>query len=118
MAIKRLYVPRRRYDEIVSGVEAILSRSVVGSGLEDGVTMGPLNTRRQRAYVVELLDEARASGTDVMQLGEFATPCWSAVQHAWGFPEVELHGRGDVVDDIVGSRRSDGLEAQDIAAQR
>jgi acyl-CoA reductase-like NAD-dependent aldehyde dehydrogenase len=73
MAIKRLYVPRRRYDEIVSGLEAILSRSVVGSGLEDGVTMGPLNTRRQRDYVVELLDEARASRTDVMQLGEFAS---------------------------------------------
>jgi acyl-CoA reductase-like NAD-dependent aldehyde dehydrogenase len=41
MAIKRLYVPRRRYDEIVSGLEATLSRLVVGSGLEDGVTMGP-----------------------------------------------------------------------------
>jgi len=48
MAIKRLYVPRRRYDETVSGLEAILAPSVVGSGLEDGVTMGPLNTRRQR----------------------------------------------------------------------
>jgi hypothetical protein len=73
MAIKRLYVPRRRYDETVSGLEAILAPSVVGSGLEDGVTMGPLNTRRQRDYVIELLDEARASGTDVMQLGEFAS---------------------------------------------
>jgi phenylacetaldehyde dehydrogenase len=67
MAIKRLYVPRRRYDEIVSGLEATLSRLVVGSGL-GGVTMGPLNTRRQRDYPVELLDEARAWGTDVMSV--------------------------------------------------
>ena len=32
--------------------------------------MGPLNTDRQRDYVVELLEEARAAGAEVLEVGE------------------------------------------------
>ena len=39
-------------------------------GSDGGVTMGPLNTRRQRDYVVELLDEARSAGAEVREVGE------------------------------------------------
>jgi acyl-CoA reductase-like NAD-dependent aldehyde dehydrogenase len=72
MAIKRLYVPRRRYDEVVDGLQAAMAATRVGCGLEDGVTMGPLNTRRQRDYVAELVGEARAAGAGVIELGELA----------------------------------------------
>jgi acyl-CoA reductase-like NAD-dependent aldehyde dehydrogenase len=74
MAIKRLYVPRSRYDEVASGLEAVLGETRVGPGLEDGVTMGPVHTRRQRDYVLELLAEARRAGTEVVELGEIVDP--------------------------------------------
>ena len=70
MAIKRLYVPRARYPEVVEGLEAAMAATRIGSGLDDTVTMGPLNTRRQRDYVVELLDEARSAGAEVREVGE------------------------------------------------
>jgi acyl-CoA reductase-like NAD-dependent aldehyde dehydrogenase len=70
MAIKRLYVPRARYPEIVDGLEAAMAATRIGPGLDTTVTMGPLNTRRQRDYVVELLDEARSAGAEVRELGE------------------------------------------------
>jgi len=72
MAIKRLYVPRNRYSEVVSGLQAILDKTVVGGGLDPNVTMGPLNTRQQRDFVVELNEEARAAGAEVVELGSFA----------------------------------------------
>jgi acyl-CoA reductase-like NAD-dependent aldehyde dehydrogenase len=74
MAIKRLYVPRSRYDEVVSGLQTVLGDTRVGYGLENGVTMGPLHTRRQRDYVLELLDEARCASTEVLELGEIVDP--------------------------------------------
>jgi acyl-CoA reductase-like NAD-dependent aldehyde dehydrogenase len=70
MALKRLYVPRRRYDEVVSGLRAALEPTRIGSGLDAEVTMGPLNTRRQRDYVADLVAEARQAGAEVLQLGE------------------------------------------------
>jgi acyl-CoA reductase-like NAD-dependent aldehyde dehydrogenase len=70
MAIKRLYVPRSRYREVIEGLETALAGTRIGSGMDAEVTMGPLNTRRQRDYVVELLDEARSAGAEVREFGE------------------------------------------------
>ena len=70
MAIKRLYVPRSSYHAVVEGLEAALASTRIGSGLDPEVTMGPLNTRRQREYVVELLDEARPANAEVREFGE------------------------------------------------
>ena len=72
MAIKRLYVPRSRFDDVVSGLESVLQRTVVGSGLDPAVTMGPLHTSRQRDFVVELCGEAREDGAEVRHAGSFA----------------------------------------------
>lgn len=71
MALKRLYVPRRRFDEVVSGLRSILSAAKIGSGLDPEVTMGPLHTRHQRDFVAELCDEARQAGAAVLEHGEF-----------------------------------------------
>ena len=70
MAIKRLYVPRRRFDDVVSGLRSAIAGTRVGSGLSGDVTMGPLHSERQRDYVVELCDEARRAGSEVVELGE------------------------------------------------
>ena len=72
MALKRLYVPRSRYDEVVDGLGATLVNQKVGPGLDPEITMGPLNTARQRDYVAGLLEQARAAGAEVQSYGEYA----------------------------------------------
>src|SRR5580692_7369327 len=72
MALKRLYVPRSRYDEVIEGLAATLRTQKVGAGLDAEVTMGPLNTARQRDYVAGLLEQARAAGAEVQSYGEYA----------------------------------------------
>ncbi|HTW12172.1 MAG TPA: aldehyde dehydrogenase family protein, partial [Solirubrobacteraceae bacterium] len=71
MALKRLYVPRSLYADTVDGLRSFLAGQKVGSGLNPEVTMGPLNMRRQRDYVEELLAESRDAGTEVFVAGEY-----------------------------------------------
>ena len=73
MAIKRLYVPRPRYAEVVDGLRAGLDATRVGPGLDPATTMGPLNTARQRDYVAGLVDDARAAGAEVLTAGELSS---------------------------------------------
>src|SRR6516162_7396833 len=46
MAIKRIYVPTNRRDELVDAFRRTAESVVVGDGLEPAVTMGPLHTRK------------------------------------------------------------------------
>lgn len=69
MAIKRLYVHRSRYDEVVEGLAAIASRQVVGDPLLAETGMGPLNNARQLKVVTDLIAQARARGAQVRELG-------------------------------------------------
>lgn len=71
MAVKRLYVHRSRYDEVVEGLAELLAGTTLGHGLDEAVTMGPLHRPRQQAYVEELLADARARGAEIR---EFGTP--------------------------------------------
>jgi acyl-CoA reductase-like NAD-dependent aldehyde dehydrogenase len=70
MALKRLYVPRRRYGEVIDGLRATLTGTRLGPGLDPATTMGPLNTARQRDYVASLCEEARHAGAEVLTFGE------------------------------------------------
>ncbi|WP_254656275.1 aldehyde dehydrogenase family protein [Jannaschia sp. CCS1] len=70
MALKRLYVHRSRFDEVVDGLEATCNRMVVGDGLLDGTNMGPVNNAKQLQVVTDMINEARHSGTDVRELGQ------------------------------------------------
>jgi acyl-CoA reductase-like NAD-dependent aldehyde dehydrogenase len=69
MGIKRIYVHRSRYDELVSGMSEILAQYRVGHGLKATSSMGPLNSAKQRDFVRSLCDEARAAGHEVRELG-------------------------------------------------
>jgi acyl-CoA reductase-like NAD-dependent aldehyde dehydrogenase len=69
MAIKRLYVHRSRYDEVVEGLSRIAARQVVGDGLLPDTTMGPLNNARQLVSVRAMLAQARGAGADVREFG-------------------------------------------------
>ncbi|WP_433365587.1 aldehyde dehydrogenase family protein [Streptosporangium sp. CA-115845] len=71
-AIKRLYVPRSRYAEVVSALTSALSDFVVGNGLDPMVRLGPLNNRNQLQIVRRLADGARSGGANVHMLGSYA----------------------------------------------
>lgn len=74
MALKRLYVHRSRYDEVVAGVTEVAAKQVIGDGLLPETTMGPLNNPKQLGIVRSMIDEARAAGADVLEFGEVPDP--------------------------------------------
>ncbi|WP_369046826.1 aldehyde dehydrogenase family protein [Sinomonas sp. P10A9] len=69
MNAKRIYVHRSRLDDVVAGLSARLDRAVIGYGLDEGTTMGPLHSPVQKAFVAELIEEAKASGAEVREFG-------------------------------------------------
>jgi acyl-CoA reductase-like NAD-dependent aldehyde dehydrogenase len=65
MAIKRLYVPE---DKVAVMVEALIDRvgtEVIGDGLADEVTMGPVHLPQARDRVEAMLAQAEAAGARV-----------------------------------------------------
>ncbi|WP_264034088.1 aldehyde dehydrogenase family protein [Mycobacterium interjectum] len=65
MAIKRLYAPAERIGELAEAVLARCEREVVGDGLADETTLGPLHTAAGRDRVTALVGEAGARGATV-----------------------------------------------------
>ncbi|MBN9180943.1 MAG: aldehyde dehydrogenase family protein, partial [Microbacterium sp.] len=51
MNAKRVFVHRSRLDEVVDGLAARLNKAVIGYGLDEGTTMGPLHSAAQKAFV-------------------------------------------------------------------
>ncbi len=70
MNAKRLYVHRSRLDELVDGLAARLDKAVIGYGLDEGTTMGPLHSPAQKAFVADIIQEAKDAGADVREFGE------------------------------------------------
>jgi len=69
MAIKRLYVHRSRFDATVAALVDRLSHDVVGDGLADGVTMGPVHLAASKERVESFLAEAEQGGAKVHRPG-------------------------------------------------
>ncbi len=69
MALKRMYVHEKRYDEVVDGFTAACERAVIGDGLLPETTMGPVNNAGQFKIVVDMINEARAKGAEVRECG-------------------------------------------------
>ena len=57
-------------DELVAGLSARLEKVVLGHGLDEGTTMGPLHQPAQKAFVAEIIEEAKDSGATVLEFGE------------------------------------------------
>lgn len=70
MNAKRVFVHRSRQDELVAGLEARLNQVKLGYGLDEGTTMGPLHQPAQKAFVEDLIREAKDAGADVREYGE------------------------------------------------
>jgi acyl-CoA reductase-like NAD-dependent aldehyde dehydrogenase len=69
MNAKRLYVHRSRMDELVRGLSSRLDKAVIGYGLDEGTTMGPLHQGAQKAFVEDIIQEAKDAGADVREFG-------------------------------------------------
>ncbi|MEU1180086.1 aldehyde dehydrogenase family protein [Streptomyces sp. NPDC005820] len=69
MAVKRVYVHRSRYEELVGKLSAALDVHRVGPGADPASTLGPLNSAAQREKVLALLAEAADAGAEIRELG-------------------------------------------------
>lgn len=70
MNAKRVFVHRSRLDEVVAGLASRLEKAKIGYGLDEGTTMGPLHSPAQKAFVEEIIQEAKDAGADVREYGE------------------------------------------------
>ncbi|MDO5621176.1 MAG: aldehyde dehydrogenase family protein [Paracoccus sp. (in: a-proteobacteria)] len=62
LAIKRAYVHDSIYDEVVERLAKLANEAVVGDGLQQGTTIGPLQNKMQYDKVQTFLDDARKDG--------------------------------------------------------
>ncbi|MEV0220338.1 aldehyde dehydrogenase family protein [Streptomyces sp. NPDC050704] len=81
MAVKRLYVHRSRYDELVDALATALDTQRVGPGTDPASTMGPLNSAAQRDKVTAMLAEAADAGAEIRELGTLAPDAASSGGH-------------------------------------
>lgn len=75
-AIKRLYVPRARHDEIIDRLCALAAATVVGDGREPGVQLGPVSNRPQLERVDAMITQAVNAGARVAIGGNRRRPGW------------------------------------------
>ncbi len=80
LAVKRAYVHETIYDEFCDALKGIADQAIVGDGLEQGTTVGPIQNKAQYEKVKGYLDDAKACGTviaggDVAEgMGYFISP--------------------------------------------
>jgi acyl-CoA reductase-like NAD-dependent aldehyde dehydrogenase len=70
LAIKRLYLFEKIYDQFVSKLLSKVEKLRVGNGLEQGVIVGPLHTTAQRDEVEAQVDDAVKRGAKVVAGGK------------------------------------------------
>ena len=61
-AAKRVYVHESLYEELCDALAALANAAVVGDGLEQGVTIGPVQNRMQFDLLKTFLEDAKANG--------------------------------------------------------
>jgi acyl-CoA reductase-like NAD-dependent aldehyde dehydrogenase len=62
LAIKRAYVHEDIYDEFCDELSAIASQAVVGDGLQQGTTIGPIQNKAQFEKVKGFIEDAKQNG--------------------------------------------------------
>lgn len=69
MAIKRIYVPESISKPFVEAFARTVDHYVVGDGLEAGVSMGPMHTRKGRDDALAMIEDSEKRGAKVNRLG-------------------------------------------------
>lgn len=62
IAMKRLYVHESIYDEMCRELATLAENAVMGDGLQQGVTLGPLQNKMQYEKVKEVLEDTKKHG--------------------------------------------------------
>ncbi|MFB7493318.1 aldehyde dehydrogenase family protein [Streptomyces sp. NPDC056161] len=62
MAVKRVYAPAERYEEVVEALAVRAARTVVAAGTDPAAQLGPVANRPQFGRVAELVSDALAHG--------------------------------------------------------
>ena len=70
IAIKRLYVHKNIFDEMVDELRKLAEEVVLGDGLNPEVEMGPINNLAQLERVVELTEDAKKHGAEIVTGGK------------------------------------------------
>jgi acyl-CoA reductase-like NAD-dependent aldehyde dehydrogenase len=70
MAIKRIYAHERIYAPLCDALAEEARKAKVGSGLEPGTQLGPIQNKEQYDRVIGILDATRASGARILAGGE------------------------------------------------
>ena len=73
-AVKRIYVPRGRYQRFADALCDRVNSFVVGHGLDPRSSFGPLNNKAQFEKVLNLLERTRNSAASVVKLGRKLDP--------------------------------------------
>ncbi len=70
MAVKRIYAHERIYAGLCAALAEEARKAKVGSGLEPGVELGPIQNKEQYDRLVGLLEDTRRSGARILAGGE------------------------------------------------
>ncbi|PQZ94657.1 aldehyde dehydrogenase [Arthrobacter sp. MYb227] len=73
MAVKRVYVPRELAGELTEAISAEVSAHVIGHGINDSTTMGPMHNAAQLATVQAMIAQATAAGATIAHGNERGT---------------------------------------------
>jgi acyl-CoA reductase-like NAD-dependent aldehyde dehydrogenase len=65
MAVKRVYVPRHRAAEFTEAISAAAAKHVLGRGISDGTTMGPMHNASQLKIVHRMIEDAVNNGARI-----------------------------------------------------
>jgi aldehyde dehydrogenase (NAD+) len=68
----RLFVPKERFDEVMSGLASAASAARLGPGLDPGTQLGPVVSAEQHERVMGYIESGRAEGAEVVAGGEAA----------------------------------------------
>ena len=93
MAVKRLYVHRDQLERTVDALAERLASEVVGDGLAEGVTMGPVHTAAAKERVDALVAEAEDDGAAVHPSRPAARrrmrrPAGTSSRRPWSSPRI------------------------------
>lgn len=72
--VKRIYVHRTHYGDFAERFTQAADEIVVGDGLDDRSTIGPLNNEHQFGFVRKLVEETEQSGATVRTVGRKLDP--------------------------------------------
>lgn len=70
MAVKRIYAHEDIYDELCGALAEEARAAIMGSGFETGTQLGPIQNKMQYDKLVNLLDDTKRAGANILAGGE------------------------------------------------